>query len=126
MRKAVLYGGGVINILLAVFHMFFWSLLDWSTELPKLSALNRGVLQIANVIIIFVILYFAVMSFVMARHERLDVFGRSIIICIAGFYTIRLVLGFPFFGFNYEELGVWIVCLIIIGAYLSVLRMEKR
>lgn len=121
MRKTILYAGGAVNIFLAVGHMSFWRLMNWSEELPKLSRDNQGIMQTANVIMIFIMLYFAAMSFVMARNKNLDVFAKSIVVCIAGFYSIRLFLGYPFFGFSLEELFIWILCAIIIVGYLYVL-----
>ncbi|MCU0849448.1 MAG: hypothetical protein MUD12_16315 [Spirochaetes bacterium] len=126
MKKAILYSGAAINLALAVFHMLFWKLLNWGEELPKLSMLNIGVIQILNVIIIFTILYFAVMSVVMAWMGTDGIFAKSIIVFIAGFYSIRLFLGYPFFGFNPEELIIWAVCLVIIIAYISLLFMRKK
>ena len=126
MKKAILWAGAAINLALAVFHMFFWKLLNWGEELQKLSALNSGVMQIGNVIIIFTILYFAVMSVVMSARGTDGVFAKSIIVLIAVFYSIRLFLGYPFFGFNCEELAIWAVCLAIIIAYLSLLFTREK
>jgi hypothetical protein len=126
MKKTILYIGGVLNIILAVFHMFFWKLMNWAEELPKLSIENRGILQVANIIIICLVLYFAVMSFIIAKHGRTGIYSNSIIILIAGFYSIRLFLGYPFFGFDYFELIIWIVCLIIIIGYLSTLFIKEK
>ncbi len=126
MRKIILYAGGVVNLLLAVGHMFFWKLLNWGEELPRLSPINQGVLQLANIIIIFTILYFSVMSFVMARRKVVDIFGKSLIIQIAGFYALRLFLGYPFFGFNGEELVIWLICLLLTSGYLSLVFLKEE
>ncbi len=126
MRRALLYTGGVLNLLLAIGHMCFWKTLNWSEELPKLSPDNQGVMQTENVIIIFIMLYFAVMSFIIAKHQRMDIFAKSILICIAGLYSIRLFLGYPFFGFSYEEMFIWVICVIIIIGYLSVLFIKSE
>jgi len=125
MKRTILYAGGVVNLLLAVGHMFFWKMLNWSEELPKLSRDNQGIMQTANVIMIFMMLYFAAMSFIIARHRVLDIFAKSIILCITGLYSIRLFLGYPFFGFSLEELVIWIVCLMIVIGYLSVLFIKS-
>lgn len=126
MRKTILYAGGAVNIFLAIGHMCFWSRLNWSEELPKLSPDNQGIMQTANVIIIFIMLYFAVMSFIIAKHQHMDIFAKSILICIAGLYSIRLFLGYPFFGFSHEEVFIWIVCLMLIIGYLSVLFIKSE
>jgi hypothetical protein len=121
MIKTILYVGAIVNVILAIFHMFFWKLMNWAEELPKLSNLNQGILQIANVILIFIIFYFAVMSFIMAKYKKIDVYAKSIIICICGFYFIRLVTGYIFFIISIEELFISIICILIIVGYLSVL-----
>ncbi len=102
--------------------MAFWKMFNWNEELGRLSADNRAILQTANIIIIFILIYFSVMSFIIARHENPDIFAKSILICIAGFYSIRLAAGGLFFGYSPGELVIWILCLIIITAYVSVIR----
>ncbi len=124
MRKAILYTGGVLNILLALFHILFWKMLNWKEELPKLSVDNQGVLQVSNIIMIALLLYFSMMSFAMVKHERLDFFGKSVVLLISGFYAMRVILGYPFFGFNMEEMFIWIFCAIISVGYFSILFMK--
>jgi hypothetical protein len=126
MNKIILYTCGIINFILAIFHMFFWKLLNWSEELPRLSNVNQGILQIANIILIFIILYFAIMSFIMARHEKIEMYSKSIIICICGFYSIRLITGYIFFNFSLEELFISTICILIIAGYLSILIIDKH
>jgi hypothetical protein len=125
MKKAVLCAGGAFNLLLALFHMMFWKALHWAEELPKLSRDNAAIMQVANIIIIFMLLYFAFMSFMMARRGTGDFYSKSIILCIMGFYSIRLIAGYPFFGYSAEELVIWILCLAVIAAYGSVLAGKK-
>ena len=125
MKKFILYAGSVINLILALFHMTFWKMLNWAEELPKLSRDNQGVLQTANIILIFVILYFSVMSFIMARRGKTGFYGKSIIVLVAVFYLIRVIAGYPLFGFSAGELGIWIVCLVIAAGYVSVLFMDR-
>jgi hypothetical protein len=83
-------------------------------------------MQVSNIVMIYILLYFSAMSFVIARRAVLDGVAKSIILCIAGFYSIRLLAGYPFFGFNVMELAVWIVCLLIIAVYVSVLLIWKQ
>jgi hypothetical protein len=126
MKKIILYSFSIINLLLAIFHMSFWKLMNWSEELPKISKENQGILQIFNIIAIFIILYFAVMSFIMAKKDNIDVYGKSIIVCISGFYLIRLIAGLMFLGFSYVELSISAMCALIIAGYLFVLFEFKK
>jgi len=117
MKQGILYTGGIINGALAVFHMFFWKMFNWQTELPRLSKDNQGIMQIANIIIIFILLYFSVMSLALARSNAAVRNAGSLFILISGFYLIRLVTGIIFFGYSFEELIVWIVCFLIAAGY---------
>ena len=40
MRNKLIIAGGGLLIILALFHLSFWSLFNWQEELPKLSAEN--------------------------------------------------------------------------------------
>ena len=125
MKKIILYTGAVINFLFIILHILFWPMLNWKEELAKLSKDNAGIMQVANIIIIFLLLYFAVMSIIISRMKKLDISAKSIIILIAGFYFLRVVLGYPFFGFSIDEVIIWIVCLLITVGYLSILKQKK-
>ncbi len=126
MGKILLRTGAVINLVMAFFHMSFWKLLNWSTELPRLSDENSGVFQIANIVLIYVLLYFAVMSYLISKSDSLDFNGTSILICIMGFYLIRILAGMFFFGFILEELVVWAICLLIVVLYGAVIYLYRK
>ena len=119
-------GGVLFNFLLALFHLSFWKTQNWADELPRLSADNGAIMQVSNIVIIYILLYFSAMSFLITRRTVLDGVAKSIILCIAGFYSIRLLAGYPFFGFNVMELAIWIACLLIIAVYVSVLFIGKQ
>lgn len=45
---------GMYSLMLGVFHLFFWTFFNWKKDLAKLSEVNRGIMQILNIQIIFV------------------------------------------------------------------------
>ncbi len=55
--------GGVYNLLLALSHMGFWRLFRWKEELPKMSFINRGVIQLLNIHLTIVFLVGAFIAF---------------------------------------------------------------
>lgn len=122
MRKTLLYAGGAFNFMLALFHLSFWKTQNWAEELPRLSADNAAIMQVANIVMVYVLLYFSVMSFVIARRVKMDGTAKSILLCIAGFYALRLLAGYPFFGFDMMEAAIWVVCALVIAAYVVALR----
>jgi hypothetical protein len=103
----------------------FWSLFNWQDELLKVSRNTSAILQVENIIIIFIILYFSLMTFMFLKTRKFNIFARSIVLLIIGFYAIRLIAGYPFFGFSPEELVIWIICVLLIATY-AVILFRKR
>lgn len=125
MEKVLLYFGGIVNLLTATLHVAFWSLFNWQDELLKVSRNTSAILQVENIIIVFITLYFSLMTFILLRHRKFDIFARSIVLLIIGFYAIRLIAGYPFFGFSVEELIIWIICVLLIATYAAILFMKR-
>jgi hypothetical protein len=125
MKIILLITGGVMNLLLAVFHMFFWSIFNWKDELIKVSRDTAGILQIANLILIFIILYFSVMTYFIIKKEISDFHAVSFFSLLAGFYLIRIVSGYPLFGFSAIEVFVSVYCITVIACYIPVLPAKK-
>ena len=48
MRKKLLYIGGSITACFVVFHLLFWNLFNWQTELIKLSPIDKGIMPIVS------------------------------------------------------------------------------
>ncbi|HHL32405.1 MAG TPA: hypothetical protein ENJ41_07440, partial [Oceanospirillales bacterium] len=51
--------GTIYHLAFVVFHLLFWKLFDWVQDLKKLSPINKSVMQILNLRLIFVFLIFA-------------------------------------------------------------------
>lgn len=49
MKKKLIVLGGLLLILLSLFHLSFWSLFNWQEELSKLSDMNSGIMQLSAV-----------------------------------------------------------------------------
>ena len=123
MDKALLITGGVFNVLLALYHLTFWKnpKLNWAEELPRLSDINRGILQVANLMMIYVLLFFAALSFLLSSGGSQGTVGVAVILFIGGFYLVRAILHFPFSGVSKIGVAIFIVCLLISACYFAVL-----
>jgi hypothetical protein len=124
--KSLLFFGGFVNLLTAAFHTLFWSVLNWKEELQSVSNDTRAILQSENIIVVSLLIYFAVISFILSKYKKTDIFARSVLLCIIGFYSIRLIAGYPLFGFSMEEVVIWIICVLLIAVYTSVLFIRQR
>jgi hypothetical protein len=59
--KTLIIIGGIYCLIFAIFHLAFWKLFDWKNELPKLNSINRGILQVLNLrltYVLFVVAFF--------------------------------------------------------------------
>jgi magnesium-transporting ATPase (P-type) len=123
MDRALLITGGVFNVLFVLYHLTFWKnpKLNWAEELPRLNDVNRAILQVTNVMMIYVFLFFAALSFLLSAQQSRSAISNAVILFIGGFYLVRAILHFPLFGVAKIGVIIFIVCLLISGCYFAVL-----
>ncbi len=92
--------GGAFNLFFALFHIGFWKLFKWKTELPKLSFINRGVMEVMNLCLIFLFLAGAFLMFFYRGELFATSLGSAVLIFWALFWFFRTIEQFVFFGFN--------------------------
>lgn len=126
MPRILILIGGIINALLAVFHLFFWKLFDWSGQLALLSEENRAIMQVLNIGVIFGLVVFAILS-IAFRDDLLETkLGRFITGAIAGFYLLRAVCQLIFWGSGTESVITFIVLLLVAFLYDVSLHLTKH
>jgi hypothetical protein len=88
--------GGVINILAAVLHLFFWNLFDWPLELTKLSVVNSNIMQMLNLFIIVFFLYTAALLIFRPLEFISSAIGRAFLGLLFTLWLARLAMEFYF------------------------------
>jgi len=119
----MLYTVGMLSILIAVSHLMFWRMFDWGPELGRMSPVNGGILQMLNVAAAYYLVFSAGITFYIARSDEFSKLGRIILVFFAGYYILRIVFGYLFFGFSTEELVRWIVLCAGAACYLVPLKL---
>ncbi len=111
-----IYGAGVYNILLGVFHVLFWKipLFNWAEELNKLSPVNKGVMEVLNLCLIVVFIIMAFISFAHAKELLSSRLGRTILTGFSIFWLLRFIEQFIF----WERAGIVLPVILIIGFIL--------
>ena len=99
-NEAIIYSGGIYNLILIVFHLLFWKLFDWRKDLSSLSHINRAIMQVLNLSLTFVFLIFAYVSFFHHSELLITKLGRSLLILMAIFWLLRAIEQIVFFGFR--------------------------
>ena len=90
--------GALCHILGAVAHLSFWKVFHWKRELPALSPMNQGILQVLNLRMTFVFVFFALISYHFASELLLSLLGQSVLLGISLFWWFRAfeqILFFP-------------------------------
>ena len=113
--KTLVYIGGVYHIGFTVFHILFWKLFDWKNDLSSLSAINRGVMQILNLRLIFVFAIFAYISFAHAGDLMTSSIGKVLLLAIALFWLGRAIEQIVFFKLK-NGISIAFFVLFLIGA----------
>jgi hypothetical protein len=90
--------GAVFHIAFVAFHLLFWKLFDWVHDLKKLSHINKSVMQILNLRLIFVFLIFAYISYVNTSEMLTTKLGLTLVAAISLFWGFRSIEQIFYFG----------------------------
>jgi len=89
----ILIAGGIYHLFFVFFQMTFWrgKVLNWKEELPRMSPINRFVIQMCNVAVIVCKFLFAYISLLYTRELLTPGLGRTLLWGIVLFWLARLV-----------------------------------
>lgn len=98
MKKSILFLrlGGVVNLLVGILHISFWSLFDWHDELLKLSVDNSNIMQMLNLFLIVFFFYTAFVLLFMPDKLLSNTSGHVFIGMFVVLYLSRLAMEFYF------------------------------
>ena len=100
---------GFIALAFAVIHILFWKLFDWKNDLKKINFVNRAIIQIANLRLIYFFVFVSAICFLFPYELTETKFGRFFMIgnrfCLG-----RTIEQFIFFRVNNK----WVNLLTII------------
>lgn len=113
-----LYAAAGFNVALALFHLAFWRLFQWKTELAKLHPTNRGVVQVLNVMLSFFFVFMAAMQLIWAHELPTIGPGRMLLAGMTLFWSVRAVLQFVFWRTLPLRINLVFGALFAIGAAL--------
>lgn len=95
--KQILIAGSVFNLVFAIYHMFFWKMFNWKTELNKLNFLNSAIMQVLNLCLTFCFLLFSYVSFFHVSELLTTQLGNVLLAGISVFWALRAIEQIVFF-----------------------------
>ena len=117
--------GGIASLGWLLFHAFFWRLFEWPTQLQRVSAVNRGVMQVLNLCLSFVFLLFAIISLWYADTLLESAgLGRLLLAGMGAFWLLRLLEQPLFFGTSRVSHFFSLLFLLTSACYLTPLALR--
>lgn len=116
MNKILLIIGGIINVMMVLFHLSFWKIFNWSENLKCLNFMDRGIIQVLNVHVAFAVLVFAVVSIFYYKELISTKLGKIMLISISVYYFLRAANQLIFFDITVRSSTIIFIGCIIIGA----------
>jgi len=105
--------GGFYNLAFAVFHLLFWKIFKWDSELRKLNFLNRAIMQVLNLCLTFCFLVFSYISFFHTSELLTTSLGHTLLVGISIFWLLRAIEQVLFFKLKHWSSMVFLLTFII-------------
>jgi hypothetical protein len=104
----------------AAFHLAFWSLFRWPETLASTTLVNRAILQIANIQLIWVFLCVGGLCLRFPNTLIETAPGRAVMLGMSGFWIVRLIQQFVFLRMHHPLVHT-LSALFALGAFLFAL-----
>ncbi len=111
--KILIYAGGTLHILFAIFDLFWPKIFNWKETLAQLDEVNRALLAITNRLIVVIYISFAYLSFFHANELIQTGIGNILLAVISVYWLVRTIMQ-PLY-FNMKEKGTTLFFCIFIG-----------
>lgn len=118
--KTIIFICGLYNIAFALFHLGFWKMFQWNTDLKKLSFANKGIMQILNIQLCYYFILTAIICFVFPTELLTTKFGNWFLIGSSTFWLIRTIQQFIFLRVNNYKIHL-LTFIFLIGTVLFLL-----
>jgi hypothetical protein len=127
-KSLLIIFGGVINLFLVIFDLFFYRMLNWAENLESLDANNYGVLLTLHTGVIFLFVVISLMSFLLQEKLATTGAGKALSLIIAGFYGVRIIAQFLYFPADNAISTAMIVALCAVAGlvYLIPVLIDRR
>lgn len=111
---------GLYSIGFAIFHISFWKIFKWDSDLKKLSFTNKAVIQILNIQIIYYFIFAAFICFVFPTELLTTKLGNIFLGGTSLFWLVRTIQQFIFLRASHYKIHILTV-IFLIGTILFAL-----
>jgi len=97
---------GIFSLSFAIIHVLFWKLFRWKEDLQQLSMVNRAVIQILNLRMVYIFLLISFLCFRFPTELIQTELGNAIMVGCSLFWIGRLIEQFIFLRVNHWKVHV--------------------
>lgn len=115
--KTVIFLCGLYNIGFTIFHISFWKIFKWRSDLEKLSFANKAVMQLLNVQIIYYFLFVAFICFYFPTELLTTSLGQVFLGGSSLFWFVRTIQQFVFLRANHYKIHI-LTIIFLVGTIL--------
>ncbi len=90
-KDVIIFICGIHSLFFAIFHIAFWKVFKWKTELKKMNLANRAIMQILNLCLIYFFLFVAFFCFFFTKELYASNFGKVFLCGISLFWLARAI-----------------------------------
>ena len=117
--KTLITIGGFLWLAFFVFHIFFWKLFDWKRDLENVAKVNKAIMQVLNLCLMFCFLIFAYISLFQTAELLTTGLGKTLLVGMVLFAVFRAIEQVIFFDLkNPRSIAVLFFALIGMTLYL--------
>ena len=117
MKETLLFIGGLYNLAFAIFHILFWKIFRWKKSLRRLLPMDRAIMQVLNIRLIYIFFVFAFISFFYPVDLISTQLGKVIIIVISLFWFMRAIEQALFFSLK-RKISIIFFVVFLIGSII--------
>lgn len=110
--KQLLIAGSIYNLFFAVYHLLFWKIFKWETQLSHLDFINNAIMQVLNLCLTFCFLIFSYVSFFHTSELLTTRLGQSLLTGMAIFWMLRAIEQIVFFKLRHWASIVFLIIFI--------------
>ena len=117
--KTLITIGGFLWLAFFVFHIFFWKLFDWKRDLENVAKVNKAIMQVLNLCLMFCFLIFAYISLFQTEELLTTSLGKTLLVGMVLFAVFRAIEQVIFFDLKHpRSIAVLFFALIGMTIYL--------
>lgn len=118
--KIVIYSCGLYSLAFACFHIGFWKIFKWKSELKKISFANKAIIQILNVQIIYYLFFVTFLCFAFPEELMNSKLGNILLGATSIFWFIRTIQQFIFLRARHYKIHI-LTIIFLVGTILFAL-----